>query len=197
MSDEATHVAGAAEGGRRRGRVAPFVALGVAAVLAALFVVFAGSEPSVNETAETHLMGRAAPAAVGELADGSEFELARRRGSWVVVNYFTSDCVPCQQEHPDLVRFAQQQGALGADGAELITVVYDDDRGAVEEFFAREGGDWPIVYDDDGSIAVSFGVSKVPETWIIDPNGVVQARIISRVTADFLSAQLQILRAQT
>lgn len=182
--------------GRSRSRVAPFVALGVAAVMAALFVVFAGSEPAVNETAETHLRGRAAPAATGVLADGSEFELARRRGSWVVLNYFTSDCVPCQQEHPDLVAFAGQQAALGADGAELITVVYDDDRDAVEEFFAREGGDWPIVYDTDGSMAVSFGVSKVPETWIIDPNGVVQERFISRVTADFLAAQLGVLRAQ-
>ncbi len=181
---------------RRRGRLAPFVALGVAAVMAALFVVFAGSEPAVNETAETHLMGRAAPAAVGELADGSEFQLARRRGSWVVANFFTSDCVPCQQEHPDLVEFARQQEALGADGAELITVVYDDDRDAVEEFFAREGGDWPIVYDGDGSIAVGFGVSKVPETWIIDPNGVVQARVISRVTAEFLGAQLRALKGQ-
>jgi hypothetical protein len=39
-------------------------------------------------------------------------------------------------------------------------------------------------------------VAKVPETWIIDPYGVVQGRIISRVTADFLSQQLQLLREQ-
>ena len=53
------------------------------------------------------------------------------------------------------------------------------------------------MYDDDGSIAVAFGVSKVPETWIVDPAGVVRARIISRVTADFLAAQLQRLRELT
>ena len=64
----------------------------------------------------------------------------------------------------------------------------------VDDFFASEGGDWPVVYDEDGSIAVAFGVSKVPETWIIDPNGIVRGRVISRVTADFLSAQLQVLR---
>jgi cytochrome c biogenesis protein CcmG/thiol:disulfide interchange protein DsbE len=71
--------------------------------------------------------------------------------------------------------------------------VYDDDRAAVEEFFAREGGDWPLVYDEDGSIAVSFGISKVPETWIVDPNGIVRQRFISRVTADFLEEQLTLL----
>jgi hypothetical protein len=52
------------------------------------------------------------------------------------------------------------------------------------------------VYDEDGSIAVGFGVAKVPETWIIDPNGIVRGRVISRVTADFLSTQLRLLQEQ-
>ena len=64
-----------------------------------------------------------------------------------------------------------------ADGAELYTVVYDDDASdGRRSFFADNGGDWPVVYDADGSIAVAFGVAKVPETWIIDPDGVVRGR---------------------
>jgi cytochrome c biogenesis protein CcmG, thiol:disulfide interchange protein DsbE len=180
----------------RRGKLAPFIALAVAIVVAGLFVVLAGSEPTTNETAETNLMGQAAPEAVGELSDGTPFELARRKGDWVVLNFFQSSCVPCQQEHPELVRFVEQQEAV-VDGARFYTVVYDDDRDAVESFFAAEGGDWPIVYDGDGSIAVAFGVSKVPETWIIDPNGVVRERIITRVSADFLGAELQALRERS
>jgi cytochrome c biogenesis protein CcmG, thiol:disulfide interchange protein DsbE len=179
---------------RRRRRVAPFVALGVAVVIAGLFVVLAGSDASTNETADTPLLDEPAPEAVGTRADGSTFDLARRKGSWVVLNFFTSTCVPCQQEHPDLVRFAEQQAGLGNAGAELYTIVYDDDRQAVEDFFAENGGDWPVVYDDDGSISVAFGVSQVPETWIVDPTGVVRGRMISRVTAEFLGAQLQQLR---
>jgi cytochrome c biogenesis protein CcmG, thiol:disulfide interchange protein DsbE len=178
----------------KRSRVAPFIALAVAAVLAGLFVVLAGSDASTNETADTPLLDEPAPEAVGVRANGSDFDLARRKGSWVVLNFFTSTCVPCQQEHPDLVRFAEQQAALGGDGAELYTVVYDDDRQGVEDFFAENGGDWPVIYDDDGSIAVAFGVSKVPETWIVDPTGVVRGRIISRVTADFLTTEIQKMR---
>lgn len=178
----------------KRGRVAPFVALGVAVVIALLVVVMAGSDPATNETAQSNLVGRPAPAATGTLADGSPFDLARRKGSWVVLNFFTSDCVPCQQEHPDLIRFVDQQRALGANGAELYTIVYDDRRDRVEEFFAENGGDWPVVYDEDGSIGVAFGVPKVPETWIVDPNGVVRVRYISRVDAEGLSSQIQLLR---
>ncbi|MEJ7719755.1 MAG: TlpA disulfide reductase family protein [Ilumatobacteraceae bacterium] len=80
------------------------------------------------------------------------------------------------------------------DGADFYTVVYDDDRESVEAFFEQQGGDWPVVYDDDGSIAVAFGVAKVPETWIIDPDGVVRERIISTVSADFLRRELDRFR---
>ncbi|MDQ3739132.1 MAG: TlpA family protein disulfide reductase [Actinomycetota bacterium] len=177
-----------------RRRVAPFVALAVAIVAGALFYVLAGADSAPNETAETPLLDHPAPVAIGTLADGNSFDLSQRKGSWVVVNFFQSSCAPCKAEHPELVDFVAQQRTLGADGAEFVTVVYDDDQASVEGFFAAEGGDWPIVYDEDGSIAVAFGVAKVPETWIIDPNGVVRGRIISRTEADFLAAQLQRLR---
>jgi cytochrome c biogenesis protein CcmG/thiol:disulfide interchange protein DsbE len=193
MSEPAPPSAGTDERSRRP-RVAPFIALAVAVVLAGLFIVLAGSDVSTNESADTPLLDRPAPEAVGARADGSSFDLARRKGSWVVLNFFTSTCVPCQQEHPELVRFAEQQAALGDGGAELYTIVYDDDHRAVQDFFASNGGHWPVVYDDDGSIAVAFGVSQVPETWIIDPTGVVRGRIITRVTADYLGTQLERLK---
>ena len=185
------------EGPRRR-RVAPFVALAVALVVAGLFVVLAGADGARNETADTFLRNRPAPAASGEYADGSPFDLSRRKGSWVVLNFFTSDCAPCRREHPELVRFVEQQAGLGADGAELYTIaVGNEPHDVVEEFFADKGGDWPLVFDDDGRFSVAFGVSKVPETWIIDPNGVVRDRVISEVTAEFLSSRIQLLRELT
>ena len=170
------------DNGPRRSRLAPFIVVIVAALLARLFVVFAGSEPATNDTADTYLRDRPAPEAVGTLTDGTPFDLGRRRGSWVVLNFFTSDCIPCVQEHPELVAFAEQQAELGVQGAELYTIVYDDDRARVEAFFEENGGEWPVVYDERGAIAVNFGVSKVPETWVIDPYGVVRQRYISRLT---------------
>jgi cytochrome c biogenesis protein CcmG, thiol:disulfide interchange protein DsbE len=120
--------------------------------------------------------------------DGTTFDLARRKGSWVVLNFFDPECVPCVEEHPEMVEFDEREGGLGNDGAELVTVVFRDDRDGVAEFFAAEGGGWPVVYDDDGSIATAFGVTLVPETWLVDPNGVVRWRTISTVTADQLGA---------
>jgi len=179
----------------RAKRVAPFVALAVAVVLAGLFVVLLGSDPPNDETAATNLMDQPAPEARGELGDGSTFQLSRRKGDWVILNFFQSSCVPCQEEHPELVEFVDAQAAT-PDGARFYSIVYDDSRTNVEDFFAREGGDWPVVYDDGGSIAVAFGVSKVPETWIIDPGGVIRFRTITTVSAASLGATLQQLREQ-
>ncbi len=176
----------------RRSRLAPWVALGIAVAMIGLVVLLVNASPDDGApSADTPLLNQPAPEAVGELDDGTPFDLSRRKGSWVVMNFFQSDCVPCIQEHPELIEFVDQQRSLGADGAEFYSIVYGDTRERVERFFEERGGDWPVVYSEGDSIPTSFGVSLVPETWIIDPQGVVRDRLISRVTADELSVLLQ------
>lgn len=177
----------------RRRRLAPFISLAVAAALAALFIVLANSKSDHPDVASSYLLGKPAPAVVSATLDGKPFDLSRRKGSWVVLNFFQSSCLPCKAEHPELVAFAAQQAGI-SDGAELYTVVKDDSNANVSKWFAEQGGSWPIITDDDGSIATAFGVAKVPETWIIDPSGIVARRIITTVTADFLATELQQLR---
>ena len=178
-----------------RRRLAPWIALAVAVVLAGLFVVLAGAKNDNTDSADTPLIGKSAPAVSGTTLDGQQWELSRRKGSWVVLNFFQSTCVPCKEEHSELVRFVEQQAALGTDGAELYTIDFSDDSiDSVTEFFRANGGSWPIVLDERGSIGVAFGVNKVPETWVISPSGVVVFRTIAKVTADSLSAQIQRFR---
>jgi cytochrome c biogenesis protein CcmG/thiol:disulfide interchange protein DsbE len=178
---------------RRGRRVAPFISLAAAAVLAALFIVLANSKSEKPATTSSCLLGRSAPAVVSTTLDGKPFNLSRRKGSWVVLNFFSSYCLPCKSEHPELVAFAAQQASI-ADGAELYTVVKDDSDAAVTKWFAEQGGKWPIVKDDNGSISTDFGVAQVPETWIIDPSGIVVQRYPGAITADSLATALQLLR---
>jgi cytochrome c biogenesis protein CcmG/thiol:disulfide interchange protein DsbE len=173
-----------------RRRRAPLIAIPVVVVLVALIWVLAGAEPGRSTTANSHLLGGPAPAVVSTTIDDEPFDLARRKGSWVLLNFFNSTCVPCKREHPELVAFAERQEALGADGAELYTIVNDDRDDAVRAWFDANGGEWPKVRDPDGAIAVAFGVALVPETWIIDPNGFVRLRVIGEVTPGFLDEQL-------
>lgn len=178
----------------RRRPFAPIVAVAVALVVGGLVVVLAGAEPGRSTTADSHLLGRPAPAVVSSTLDDETFDLSRRKGSWVVLNFFNSTCIPCIREHPELVAFEQRQQALGAEGAEFYTIINDDRDDAVRAFFTANGGDWPKVRDPNGTIAVAFGVALVPETWIVDPNGFVVLRVIGEVTEGFLDEQLERLQ---
>jgi cytochrome c biogenesis protein CcmG/thiol:disulfide interchange protein DsbE len=191
VDQQPTSASAPGDGGRRR--VAPYVALAVAVVVGLLIAVAAVAKVGDKETAATPLLGEVAPIVPTQTIDGQPFDLAARRGSWVVLNFFSTWCRPCVEEHPELVRFAQAQDAT-TDGAELVSVIFNDDVDAVRSFFQERGGTWPKLTDPDGTIQVAYGVAKSPETWVIDPSGVVRARIITTVTSDQLTALIERLR---
>jgi len=183
-------------GGRR---LAPLIAGAIAVVMVGLMVVFVGAvsgDEASGTNADSPLIGRPAPEATGTLSDGTAFDLSRRKGSWVVLNFFDPTCVPCIREHPELVTFSEDQATLGNDGAELYSVITRGDQDEIEAFFADNGGDWPAIYSEADEFPVAFGVAQVPETWIIDPSGVVQLRLISEVTAEQLNSILRQFREQ-
>lgn len=174
-------------------RLAPIVASFVGVVVLALLWVLVTAEPNAPDDAFSPLIGQPAPAVVTSTIDDSSFDLSRRKGSWVVLNFFNSTCVPCINEHDELVAFVDNQRDI-ASPAELYTVVNDDSDVAVREFFTRNGGEWPKLRDENGAVAVAFGVARVPETWVIDPNGVVRLRITGELTTGLLDEQLASLR---
>lgn len=176
-------------------RVARKAAIVVGVIVVAFLVILALAKPGDSESASSPLLGRPAPAIRSTTIDDRPFDLARRKGSWVVLNFFNSTCVPCRQEHKFLVSFDKEQ-TRSEEPVELYTIVNDDSDGAVKAFFTTYGGEWEKVRDDDGAISVAFGVAKVPETWIIDPDGFVRLRIIGALTEGFLSTRIDELKTQ-
>lgn len=172
----------------RRPRTALWVALAVGVTLLLLIGVLATRKPAAATLARSPLVGKPAPVIAGETLEGSRFDSTRFRGRFVVVNFFNSWCVPCRNEHPQLLQFAARH--QGPTDPVLVGVIRDDDPDAVREFRQREGGDWPALDDPGGRIGLAYGVRGQPETFVIDPNGVVVARYISEITADGLDALL-------
>lgn len=178
-------------------RLAPLIVAAIAVLMVGLLVVLAGASPDDGgASADSPLIGRPAPEATGTLSDGTAFDLSRRKGSWVVLSFFDPTCVPCIREHPELVTFSEDQATLGTDGAELYSVITRGEQPEIEAFFDEKGGDWPAIYSENDEFPVAFGVAQVPETWIIDPSGVVQLRLISEVTAEQLNSILRQYREQ-
>jgi len=175
---EATDTAGARRV-LRRTRVALWAAVGVAVPVAALVVVLATRPPAATEAVHSPLVGKPAPVASGQTIDGRHVSLADFRGRWVLVNFFATWCIPCRKEHPDLVRFAAAHRARG--DAVILAIVYDDAPDAVRSFRKSNGGDWPMLEDPSGHIALDFGVSGVPESFLVTPDGVIAAKVLGGI----------------
>lgn len=170
----------------KRPRPARWIALGVGVAMIGLVVALATRNPASERVANSPLLGRAAPAIEGKTIDGEAFNLVDLKGQWVLVNYFATWCVPCRKEHPELVRFSQRQRGQVA----VIGVIYSDSTKAVRSFRDKEGGEWPMVADPTGRTALEWGVSGVPESFLVDPTGIVRARILGGVTVDGLERLL-------
>ena len=159
----------------RRGRGCAFVAAPLAVVMVLLVVVLITRKSATERADFSPLIDKAAPAIVGTTLDGKPFDVDQLRGEWVVANFFATWCVPCQQEHPYLVSFDRRHSQ--AKDVQLVSVVFNDDIAAVRDFYAKNGGEYPVVNGDQGRMALDYSVIRVPDTYIIDPLGIVRARI--------------------
>lgn len=160
-----------------------WVALGLAVAVLAFVAVLATRQPAATRVAASPLIGRTAPEISGRAVDGRAIRLSGLRGRYVVLNFFATWCVPCQREHPELREFSDD----AAGKAEVIAVIFDDDPARVREFFEQRGGDWPVLDDPEGKVALDYGVRGPPESFLIAPDGVVVSRIVGEVTNEGLT----------
>jgi cytochrome c biogenesis protein CcmG, thiol:disulfide interchange protein DsbE len=166
----------------RRRHATRWVAGAVLLVLVVLGVVLATRTPQQATAVASPLLGRQAPTFTGtDLTTGAPVSLSSLRGHEVVVNFFASWCIPCQQEAPDLSRFHFQQ-AHAPDGADMVSVVFHDTSSTARAFLQKNGDLWPAVSDPGGTIAEHYGVTAPPTTFVISPSGRVSAVLVGPAT---------------
>jgi cytochrome c biogenesis protein CcmG/thiol:disulfide interchange protein DsbE len=164
--------------------------------MALLFLIFllATGDPASQRAQNSTALGEVVPLIEGEDLDGRWFDIDDHRGQWVLVNFFSTTCVPCIVEHPELIEFAERRAITG--DAVVVSVAFDDAAENVRQFFLENGGDWSVITTDTGSIAVDFGVTAVPESYLVAPTGIVVDKLIGGVTADQLDARIERLLEQ-
>ena len=167
-------------GGRRRRAV--WIALPIALMAALLVLVLATRDSAFERKAHSPILGGLAPPVAGETITGEPFDLDDWRGRWVIVNFFQSTCVPCIIEHPELVAFDERHAAAG--DARIVSVMFDDTVENVQQFFAAHGGHWPVLATGASEAAIAYGVTGVPESYLVAPSGVVVWKQLGGVTAD-------------
>jgi cytochrome c biogenesis protein CcmG/thiol:disulfide interchange protein DsbE len=164
----------------RSGHTARWVALGLAVLMVAFVGVLATRKSAESTLANSPLLGKPAPEITGAALDGTTVKLSDYDGRFVVLNFFASWCVPCREEHDDLIRFSEEHKAKG--DAVVLAVMFDDEPVNARAFFEQRGGDWPVLADPNGKVALDFGVRGPPESYVIAPDGTVLAKYVGQVT---------------
>ena len=119
--------------------------------------------------------------------DGKTYDLAARRGKWVVVNFWATWCAPCLKEMPEL-------SALDAmrEHIEVVGLAYEEiDADAMRDFLKVHPVVYPIAIIDTYSPPVDFDTPRgLPMTYLIAPDGKVARKILGPVTARDLEAAI-------
>jgi peroxiredoxin len=111
---------------------------------------------------------------------GKPTRLSDLRGKVVVLNFWASWCSPCVEEAPSLNRL---QKYIEPRNALVLGVAADEDPYAFSKFLVDQGVSFPTYRDPDtkdrGSpIALSYGTSRIPETYVVDRHGKIVRKII-------------------
>jgi cytochrome c biogenesis protein CcmG/thiol:disulfide interchange protein DsbE len=128
-------------------------------------------------------IGDVAPDIVGTTLDGQPFRLADLRGKPVIVNFWGPSCVPCRDEFP---LFEAKLREHASDGLTVVGVLTDDAVAPAQEFIQEFDASWPTVEDPDKQIRSTYRVAARPQSYLIDPSGVIRSFQIGPFTdADF------------
>ena len=161
----------------------PIVAFGALAVLfySGLFL----GPPSVLPSP---LVGKPAPEMALPALDNEAQGFVREelgQGKPIIINFWASWCAPCRIEHPTLEALAAKQGIT------LYGVDYKDDPQDARKVLTELGNPFSrINHDKEGRVSIDWGVTGVPETFVIDSKGVIRVHYAGPLTEDILNRQI-------
>jgi cytochrome c biogenesis protein CcmG/thiol:disulfide interchange protein DsbE len=153
------------------------------AAFVALVVLFAfGLNPNRDIHAlPSPLIGKPAPQfALTDVLDASRtVSNAALKGQVYVLNVWATWCIPCRQEHEELLAIA------GRHAVPIIGLNYRDNRDKARQWLEQLGNPYTAVaFDSDGRTSIDWGVYGAPETYLVNAKGEVIFKFISPMTEE-------------
>jgi cytochrome c biogenesis protein CcmG, thiol:disulfide interchange protein DsbE len=149
-------------------------------ILVGILIVFIVSKPSRGpEKAE---IGRAPQDFEFIDINKNRMTLSGMKGSVVFVNFWATWCESCIDELPSIERLSRH--FKDNPTLKIVTILYKDDLDAALNFMKESGYTFPVYLNPDESAAKMFGLTGIPETFIIDKKGVLRDKVIGPAAWD-------------
>ncbi|HXX54137.1 MAG TPA: TlpA disulfide reductase family protein [Thermodesulfovibrionales bacterium] len=131
------------------------------------------------------IVGLNAPEYLFRDPSGKTYTLSDLRGSVVFINFWATWCPPCIEEIPSI----QELYSQFKDRKEfrMVTIPYRDNYEKAIAYLKQNNYSLPVLLDPDGKSASAYGVTGVPETYIVDKQGILREKVIG--PADWSSPQ--------
>ena len=149
------------------------------------FGLFFADDP---KTIPSNLIQKPAPNFSLTTFSGKKIKLNELQGKPVILNFFASWCVPCRRE------FIEQEEAWQnyKNQAHFLAVAINDSTEAAKKFVLQTAVTFHTAKDDeDGNIALEYGVTGIPETFFIDAEGIIQEKFSGAITREVIEKFLQ------
>jgi peroxiredoxin len=160
------------------GSIKKIVFLVVLVALIALFFagLFVMERPTGTTGPRAIASGERAPEFLLKTINGGSVNLADLRGKVVMVHFWATWCPPCVEEIPTLDKL--YRSLAGKDFMMLAVSEDEGGAGAVASFLQQNRLNLPVLLDNNGDVARLYGTYKLPETYIVDRQGVVRYKAI-------------------
>jgi cytochrome c biogenesis protein CcmG/thiol:disulfide interchange protein DsbE len=160
--------------------------LGIFAALVVVFGVALKRAPEKQFVASA-LVGKAAPEFVlpDLLQPGAFVESAAYKGKWMLLNVWGTWCVECRAEHAQLLAM-QRDGKVA-----VVGLNYKDDDDAARQWLQELGNPYAAVgVDKEGRAAIDYGVYGAPESFLINPQGIILHKVVGVITSEIWQQKL-------
>lgn len=126
------------------------------------------------------LVGTLAPVFEGpDVESGEPMSSEQYKGKVIVVNFWASWCQECKVEHENLLRLYDEFKDHPA--FVMVGINYQDEIPKARAYLERYGSSFPHMQDVKGALAIDFGVYGVPETFVIDKQGIIRHKWIGPI----------------
>jgi peroxiredoxin len=136
-------------------------------------------------------LGKPAPDFVLQDVTGKSWQLSSLKGKVVFVNFWATWCKPCRDEMPSMVALDK---AMAGKQFQMLSIVFNDDLKLAESFAKRLGATFPVLANPSPELTEAYMITGVPETFLIDPDGILRHKLIGPYDWNSPEMRKQILK---